>query len=374
MKAKVCIVTFPLGQAGCAPLSNLVKLFSRLADRVYVVSGGASLENLKFDANVQVMGVIHIVSSNLFMRIVNYMRTQLKILRSIIMVSRKVDFFVFFIGGEGLILAMLALKLLAKKVVLMPGGIATKGYSLKEDPLSKFMSVLVSLNLNLADRLVLYSRNLISEGRFTGYQYKAIIAHRHFIDFTQFKIRKKIDDRQSIVAYIGRLSEEKGVLNFIQAIPLVLKERKDACFMLCGKGELSGKIKNIRDEEFKVHVKLMGWIPHEDIPLYLNESKLLVLPSLSEGLPNILLEAMACGTPVLAAPVGAIPDVVVDGKTGFLLKSARPEHIAERVVELLDNTGLLERVSEGAYKLVREKFRYEKTLESWRNVLKVLQE
>jgi len=96
------------------------------------------------------------------------------------------------------------------------------------------------------------------------------------------------------------------------------------------------------------------------------------LPSFTEGLPNILLEAMACGTPVLATSVGAVPDVVNERKTGFLLKSTRPEHIAKRIVELLGNPSLLERVSEGAYRFVREKFRYEKTLEIWTNVLKEL--
>jgi len=373
MKANVCIVTFPLGEAGITPLSNLVKLFSRLVDRVYVISGGAALKNLKFDVNVQPMRVAHKVSSRILTRIINYMYTQLKILCHVIAISRKVDLFVFSIGGEGLLVPMLALKLLRKKIVLMPGGIATKGYSLKKDSLSKSMSMLVRLNLSLADRLILYSHNLISEGKFTRYQRKTLIAHRHFVDFTVFAMRKKIEERAKVVGYIGRLSEEKGVLNLIKAIPLVLKKAKAVGFIVCGTGALSDEIKNIiKDEGLEAHVKLAGWVPHEDIPRYLNELKLVVLPSFTEGLPNILLESMACGTPVLATPVGAIPDVVVEGKTGFLLKSARPEHIAERVVELLGNPTLLERVSKEAYKHVREKFRYEKTLEIWRNILKEL--
>ena len=82
MKVNVCIVTFPLGEAGYTPLSNLVNLLSRLANKVYVVSGGAALEKLensKLDINVQAVKVIHRVSSKPLMRIINYLHTQLKI-------------------------------------------------------------------------------------------------------------------------------------------------------------------------------------------------------------------------------------------------------------------------------------------------------
>jgi len=188
-----------------------------------------------------------------------------------------------------------------------------------------------------------------------------------------FSMKKKIDNRLKIVGYIGRLSKEKGVSNLIKAIPLVLKERRDVQFIICGEGKLSDKIKRIVEAKgLKAHIKLMEWIPHEDVPQYLNELKLLVLPSFTEGLPNILLEAMACGTPVLATSVGAVPDVVIEGKTGFLLKSTRQEHIAERVVGLLSNPDLLKRVSKEACTSVRKKFCFEKTLESWRNILEEL--
>lgn len=369
----VCIVTFPIGYEGSTALTNLASLLSELVNKVYLVSSGDLLQKLKLSRNVLVFKVYHRVSSNTVMRIINYIHTQLKILRYVIKVSKRANMFIFFLGGEGLLIPILILKLLRKKTLLIFSEVAIKVYPNRNDSLSKFIPLLIKFDSNLVDGLVVYSKRLILEGKLARYQHKIIVTHRHFVNFNTFMMQKRINERTNVVGYIGRLSEEKGVLNFVKAIPLVLKEDGGIRFIICGAGALSSKIKKIvKCEGLDAHVELIRWIPHKDIPRYLNQLKLIVLPSFTEGLPNILLEAMACGTPVLATSVGGIPDVVVEGKTGFLLKSTRPEHIAERIAVLLSNPNLLERVSERAYKFVREKFRYEKTLEIWRNVIKEL--
>ena len=206
MKTAVCIVTFPLSESGYTPLSNIVKVSSLISNRVYVVSGGLGLEkvvNSRLDIHVQAMNVVHRVSLNLWMRIVNYLLTQLKILVYVITVSRKANVFVFFIGGEDLILPMLSLKLLRRKVILMPGGIATKGYSIRKDPLSKFLSSMSNLNFNLANQLILYSHNMIKEATLAKYQRKTVIMHEHFVEFSKFVIDKPITERLNVVGYLG---------------------------------------------------------------------------------------------------------------------------------------------------------------------------
>ena len=369
----VCIVVFP-PPIRCIPLLNLTKLLSSLTRIVYVISSAISLERKKLPKNVQVMGVDHRTSSKVCMRIINYLHTQIKILSYVVAVSRRAEVFLFFIGGEGLFVPMLVLKALRKKVILMLGGAATKACSVRKDPLSKFMSLLASINFSLADKLIVYSQRLIQEANLCKYQHKVFIAHEHFIDFTKFAIMTKIDERSNLVGYIGRLSEEKGILNLIEAVPFVLKGKADTRFIICGKGSLADRVQNLmKAEGVEAQVRLIGWVAHEDVPQYLNELKILVLPSFTEGLPNAILEAMACGTSVLATPVGAIPDIIKDGKTGFLLKSNDPEHIADRIVELLGKPELLKKVSINAYNYVRENFSYEKTLEAWRKILSELQ-
>lgn len=349
-------------------------MLSRLADRVYVISGGAASENLRLRKNVHLTKVVHKVSSNLFMRIVNYMHTELKILCCTLAVSRRVDFFVFFIGGEGLFAPILTLKLLRKRILLMPGGVAAKGYLVRKDPFFKVISMLVSIDSYMVDRLIVYSQRLAQEANLVRHQRKIIIAHEHFVDFKKFTIEKKTDERLCVVGYIGRLSEEKGILNLIEAMPLVLKKRTGVRFVICGNGSLTDDIEKImKTESLEKIAELRGWVPHEDVPRCLNEMQLLVLPSLTEGLPNILLEAMACGTPVLATAVGVIPEIIEDGGTGFLLKSNDPRHIADKIVEILDNPKLLEKISQKACEWVRENFSEEKTLESWRRAFQELE-
>ena len=116
-----------------------------------------------------------------------------------------------------------------------------------------------------------------------------------------------------------------------------------------------------------MNVDSPGWISREELPNYLNQLRLLVLPSYSEGLPNIMLEAMACGTPVLATPVGAIPDIIIDGKTGFIMDDNSPECIAENVIRAL-NSPDLEEIAEAGRLLVKETFTYEEIMKRWEGV------
>lgn len=370
----VTIVIFPLSDAGSTtPLLNLVKLASGIANKVYLLSGGTDLKNLESLKNVYVIKIMHKAYFNLIGRILSYIHTEFKILSSMISLCRVADLFIFFIGGEILVLPMLTLKLLRKKVIMMPGGIAEKGYAIRKDPLTKPLSLLIKFNMNLCDKLVVYSPYLIKEGRWDKYCHKIHIAHEHIVDFATFKMIKKVNERPNLVGYVGRLSEEKGVLNFVKAVTL-LKERMKVSFIICGQGNLTNEIQRIiKSEDLGMKVRLTGWIPHDTLPNHLNEIKLLVLPSYTEGLPNILLEAMACGTPVLATSVGAIPDIIKDGETGFLLESNDPKHIANRIIELLSKPELLEKVSKNAYEYVRANFSFERTLEAWQRIFAQLE-
>jgi glycosyltransferase involved in cell wall biosynthesis len=139
--------------------------------------------------------------------------------------------------------------------------------------------------------------------------------------------------------------------------------------LIGGDGPLKESIaSSLQDDGIAARVDLPGWISHEELPKYLNQLRLLVLPSYTEGLPNIMLEAMACGTPVLATPVGAVPDVSVDGKTGFIMENNTPECIAENVMRALEHPDL-EGVAQRARALVEREYTFERAVERWKSIL-----
>lgn len=267
---------------------------------------------------------------------------------------------------------MLISKLLRKNVVLMFEGSAVEIRKARKDFLFKPLSFLVKANCILSNTIIVYSERLIKEYGLQEYKEKILVAPRHFLDFKGLTMTRKLSERANLVGFIGRLYEERGVLKFAEAIPKILKERENVTFLIGGDGPLRNSIEKYRDEHrLTDKVRVTGWIPREKLSTYLNEIKLLVLPSSTEGLPNIMLEAMACGTPVLATPVGGIPDIIQDGHTGFLMKDNSPQCIAENVARALDHPNL-ESVVKNAKAFVEEKFTYENAEERYRKVINLV--
>lgn len=227
-----------------------------------------------------------------------------------------------------------------------------------------------------ADVIITLSANMIKMVGLENHAYKTCFAlprfDRKFYD--QFGIMRSFENRSNIVGYLGSFYRRKGILNFIQVIPLVTNVTEDCRFLLIGGGPLLEIVKTEADRlEISESLTVTGFVDYDHLNRYYNEMKLYVLPTYAEGIPSTIFEAMACGTPVLTTPVGGIPDVIRDGETGFLLESNEPRHIAERIVKLLDDPELLEKVSANAHKHVREKFNEEKTLESWRRIFQNLE-
>ena len=167
------------------------------------------------------------------------------------------------------------------------------------DGFFKILNVVSKLTILFSNRIIVYSPNNIQEFGLDKFEYKIYIASRHFLDFDKFKLKKKFNERDQLVGYIGRFSDEKGILNLVKAIPIVLADI-NVKFLLIGDGKLRKDIEDyIRLQKLESNVQITGWVNHDCLPDYLNNMKLVVLPSYTEGLPNIMLEAMACGSPVL---------------------------------------------------------------------------
>jgi glycosyltransferase involved in cell wall biosynthesis len=153
-----------------------------------------------------------------------------------------------------------------------------------------------------------------------------------------------------IVMTICRISPEKGLDYLIEASKKIVKIYPNVKVIIKG---FSGKqataaesryykqlIKLIIKEQLQENVAIIEGSNHQEIPKYLSAADVFVLPSLSEGLPLVILEALATGVPIVATSVGGIPDVLTDGKNGLLVESRRADKLAEAINKLLDKEAL----------------------------------
>lgn len=237
---------------------------------------------------------------------------------------------------------------------------------------SRVAEMLEELTLNLSDYIISEIEVISHERkRRAKYKNKILPFGARFVDTSLFVLKKDILERKIMVGYVGRLNKEKGVMSFVEAIPLIESQFNDVCYFVGGDGPSFEKIEKIVQNYSCSKFILKRWIPHNEIPDYLNELKLLLLPSIEEGLPTIVLEAMACGTPVLATPVGAIPELIEDGKTGFILENNSHECIAKNILRALKNPNLKE-ISNNAKKLINEKYTYEAAIERYKKMLAII--
>lgn len=190
-----------------------------------------------------------------------------------------------------------------------------------------------------------------------------------FIEINQFICTKNYFERQFDIGYIGRFSDEKGVLNFLQSIPLVLDTMPSLNILIAGEGILKEDIENFIEEK-KLHhnIVMQQWIPNKFLSDRLNEIRLLVIPSVREGLPNIALEAMASGTAVLATPVGSIPGIIINERTGFILEDNNPNNIAKGLIQAM-NYSDINKIVKNANLLVNENYSFHKTVKQLQKVL-----
>jgi glycosyltransferase involved in cell wall biosynthesis len=148
-----------------------------------------------------------------------------------------------------------------------------------------------------------------------------------------------------IVGNVAALVPHKGQRHLIEAARLVLPQVPDARFIIAGEGELRPALeRQIKDHHLEKHVLLVGFRP--DVLSLHKAFDIFVLSSVTEGLGTSLLDAMAAGKPVVATMTGGIPEVVVDGETGFLVPPRDHAAMAEAIVALLKDEALRRRMGE----------------------------
>ena len=173
----------------------------------------------------------------------------------------------------------------------------------------------------------------------------------------RISFRKKLGlgEDVPIVGAIGRLVWQKGFEYFIEAIPNVLKRIPEAVFLIVGEGELKEELK-VKSEKLKVKDSLIFTGFRNDIKDVLASVDAFVMPSLLEGLPVVLLEAMATRRPIVATRIEGISEALENGVTGLLVPARDPQVLSEAIVNLLIHKDKARQMGLAARKVVEEKF------------------
>lgn len=139
------------------------------------------------------------------------------------------------------------------------------------------------------------------------------------------------------LAAIGRFVEQKGQMVLIQALERVVQSHPEVHLSLIGDGEMRGDLEAaIARAGLQHNVTLTGWLAEEGVRAELAAAHALVMPSFAEGLPMVVMEAMAAARPVLATYIAGTPELVLPGKTGWLVPAGDAEVLADAIVELAE--------------------------------------
>jgi len=172
-----------------------------------------------------------------------------------------------------------------------------------------------------------------------------------------------IGEKDFLIGTVGRLHKQKGIEYLLEAIKLITKSQisnsQFQIFLIVGNGperrNLELRIENL---ELKGKVHLLGW--RTDALEIISILDIFVLPSLWEGTPNVVLEAMAYGVPVIATNVGGVAELITDKETGVLVPPRNSEHLAKAILWVTRNYKQAKLMGEKAKKIVNEKFPIEK--------------
>jgi len=365
----VCVVTQPLSNASASHVRDLLDIISAITTVSLLTA------NLPDDSSLrEEYEVINITSSgtgsSIAVAAARFLRNQF---RMAYVLWQREESIVLFFGSTSYLIPILAAKLSGKTVVLEPRGDVPLTLRLHWEqrvptPIARVLAgsvwCLEKVGYRLADSIITYTPSMAAELGLNRFESKLYPNGARYVDTERFYPRVAFAEREEVVGFLGRLDEEKR----IRELATVAKELPDdITFVFAGDGELREWLEQELSAEIESgSVELTGWVDHGEVPEVLSRFKLLILPSApTEGLPTVILESMACSTPVLATPVSGVPDVVRDGETGFLMHDVDDGSIVEDIETILNRSDLKE-ISEEGKTVIRKEYSFQAAVERYK--------
>ncbi len=193
--------------------------------------------------------------------------------------------------------------------------------------------------------------------RFAGESEHAHFAFTSLVSADDVQMRSRVAwNAPPRLLSVGRLSAEKGLDFAIQAVAALRSQGRCVELTICGEGPDRARLEALTDQlGVRKQVTFSGHVPRgQPLDDQYREADLFLLPSFSEGVPKVLLEAMACGLPALATHVGGVPDIVDHEENGLLIAPRCVESIVSGVCRLWDDLRLRQTIVQGGYDFIRE--------------------
>jgi len=227
---------------------------------------------------------------------------------------------------------------------------------------AKVQSMLIypSIELELmkrSKRITTVSRSVAEELREYGLKPCDITVVGNGVDEEVFRPSNAEEQGDRYISYTGGLRGRKGLFDLLDCAVYVVKEIPDMKFVITGKGPLLNILKKkAKRMGIEKNIIFSGFVKKDRLIQIYQNATIHVIPSIYEGLPTVLLEAMACGRPVVATAVGGTPEVIASGKNGFLVPSRAPEEMSKTVLKLLKEPQLRKAVGTAARRTIEEHY------------------
>ncbi len=168
------------------------------------------------------------------------------------------------------------------------------------------------------------------------------------------------------ILFVGSLYPVKGVKYLIESMKYVIREEKGIKLRIVGEGPEKKRLRSLVDRfRLKDKVIFEGFVPHNEIVKYYQNCDLFCFLTLGEPFGMAILEAMACGKPVIASNIGGPAEIIKNSETGFLVNPKNTKLVAERIIQLVKNKKLRKMMGRKARKIVTEKYSLEKISEKY---------
>jgi glycosyltransferase involved in cell wall biosynthesis len=368
-KMRILILNYefpPLGGGAGRATLNIAKELVKQGHQVDIITSKYNDHTPRKDSKATIYSVnthrksIHDVG---LLAIVEYLVKGWFIYRKLVKKNDYDAIHAFFSIPTGII-TYLGKKLYGKKYIVSLRGSDVPGYDPDMFPILQKM--LIGLNRKIwknAETVVANSNGLKKIAEQTEKMRFGVIHNAANTDLFKPANKKKQGKTLRLVT-VCRILKRKGLQHVIQALKQI--EQEDITLDIYGTGEYEEELKElVKEKQLQRKVLFHGFKPSKEIAKKLNEADVFIHPSLTEAFGMVFAEAMACGLPIIATRVGGIPEIVEDGKNGFLVKPGDVQGLKKAIQKLKGNPTLMKQMGKDSLKKVKERFSWEKVAQAY---------